>query len=816
MNTFLKLLVFLLILITGFAGLAVYWTFYKPLPDYSATIRLDGIQSPVDIHWDTFGVPHIYASNPEDLFFAVGYVHAQDRLWQMTLSQIAAEGRFAEFFGEDVAEFDIFQRTIGFWEMGKKIEQAAPDSINRILQWYSDGVNAFTDRNHRNLPIEFTLTGINPIPWSPAYSYALSRMMAWELNMSWYSEVTYGFLASKLTPVQLRELFPVYDDALPTTMNEGQSRQYSEALLPLLDLEFKYRYLLQRSGTSVGSNAWVVDSTKTTTGYPLLAGDPHLGLDMPGKWYEVHLSLNGFNVSGATLAGAPVIVIGQTVHHAWSSTNIMADDTDFFLEALNTDNSDQYVSDSSSTGAAFSDFYNRDEIVRVKGGDDRLARIRHTKNGPVISDIYPNQELLGDKVISMKWTGHEISNELWALYQINWADSFESFQMALHDFQVPGQNFMYADTTGNIAMFSAAKLPVRDYNPILFRHGWDPSFDWQSWIPFDELPKVINPASGWIANANNKLHTDSYPHYLATFWEPPSRIQRITDLILLSDKVDVNYFQQMQNDSYSEHAKTMTEIILPILRGAPDSYDFSMVFPYLENWDYRYEKTSTAASLMDVFFLHLTRNTLEDELGTHAFENFIRLESMPVRVLSRLIREDSRFFNNIHMESIQTRNEIIRQSMEQAVEWLTLNYGPDAFQWRWENLHTIHFRPPLFAQAAEDTAASKALQLITNNLLSKGPFSTVGHGMTINNGQYDWISPYKQVLGPSIRRIADLSQMSRSFSIIPTGQSGNPLSEHFGDQTDMWLEGNYRFFYQDSTLFNEVSLQTMRLIPKTD
>ena len=813
MNTLLKLLVFLLIFVTGFAALAIYWTFYKPLPDYSASIRINAISNPVDIHWDTFGIPHIYAENEQDLFFAVGYVHAQDRLWQMTLSQIAAEGRFSEFLGEDLIDFDIFQKTLGFMELGKEIESSAPDSINQVLQWYSDGVNFYTERNKRNLPIEFTLTDIDPIKWTPVHSYAISRMMAWELNVSWWSEITYGYLESRLTPNQLRELLPVYGDQLPTTMSERDSGKFSEALIPLLDLEFKNRSLMQRNGTSVGSNAWVVDSTRTNTGFPLLAGDPHLGLDMPGKWYEIHLSLDGKNLSGATLAGAPVVIIGQNDHHAWSLTNIMADDTDFFLEAINPKNPDQYVTDSTSVTIVYENFEFRDEVIKVKDGDDRLTRIRSTKHGPVISDVYPNQDLINNKVISMQWTGHEISNELLALFNLNWSNSFDSAQEAVNSFKVPGQNFMYADTAGNIAMLSAARLPIRDFNPIHFRKGWDPAYDWKDWIPEDDLPRVINPPSGWIANANNKLHTDSYPYYLATFWEPPSRIQRINDLILQNDRVDADYFKTMQNDTYSQHAKSITELILPVLRSAPESYDFSKVFPYLENWNYRYERTSTASSILDVFFLHLTRNTLEDELGEKAFENFIRLESMPVRVISRLLNDGSNFFNNSQIEATQTRDQIIQESMQQTVQWLTDNYGNDAFQWRWENLHMIRFRPPLFAQAADDSASPKALKLIVDNLLSKGPFSTEGHGMTINNGQYDWLSPYEQVLGPSIRRVVELDQMNRTFSVLPTGQSGNSLSDHFGDQTEMWIRGDYRFFYQDSTLFDEVSLQTLHLLP---
>jgi len=814
MNSFLKVLVFLLILLAGFGVLALYWTFYKPLPSYKGHTVLEGPVQTVDIFWDTFGVPHIYAGSEQDLYFATGYVHARDRLWQLSLTRIAAEGRFAEFFGEDLIEFDQFQRTIGFYGMGKKIEQAAADSVNRILQSYSDGINAWIEHNPDNLPPEFSLTGIKPLKWTPAHSYTAARMMAWELNVSWWSEVTYGYLGEQLSSGQIRELYPQYDDRLPTTMSESESGQYSDALLPLLDLEFKYRNLMQQSGTSVGSNAWVVDGTRTTSGYPLLAGDPHLGLDMPGKWYEVHLSLNGKNMSGATVAGSPFIILGQNDHHAWSLTNIMADDTDFFIEQSDPANSDRYVTDSTATGAKYSLFETRDEVIKVKDGDDRLISIRSTKHGPVISDIYPNKQLTDGKVIAMRWTGHEISNELAAVYGINKAGSFSEFQNAVSEFEVPGQNFMYADTSGNIAMFSAAKLPVRQYDPIRFRKGWDPSYDWAGWLAYNEMPKVINPPSGWIANANNKLHTDSYPHYLATFWEPPSRILRITDYLLQSEKADADYFMSMQNDSYSEHAKVTTEIILPVLRESTEGYDFRIVFPYFENWNYKYEKSSTAASLLDVFFMFLSENTLKDDMGEEAYRNFIRLESLPVRILSRFLQDGSSFFDNRETPENETRDDIIRLSMQQAVEWLRNNFEDDAFEWRWEKLHTVTFRPPLFAEAADDTLAPETLKLIVNNLMSKGPFPSAGHGMSINNGQYDWNSPYNQVLGPSIRRIADLSNLSRTWSVLPTGQSGNPLSDHFGDQTDMWLQGNYRYFYQDSTLFNEVSLRHFKIIPK--
>ncbi len=815
MNTFLKLLIFFFILALGFAGLAFYWTFYKPLPSYDATIELPGIQQEVDIHWDEFGVPHIYAENEQDLYYAFGYVHAQDRLWQMTLSQIAAEGRFAEFFGEDLIDFDKYQRTLGFWRTAEKLEkEVLGDQERAVLQAYSNGVNDFIEKNSNRLPIEFALTGIEPIKWNPTRTLAVTRLMAWELNMSWWSEVMYNYLKSSLPDDQFEALTLGWGDELPTTLDDIESIGLtSAALMPMLKQELERRKLLEIEGTHVGSNAWVVDASKTNTGYPLLAGDPHLGLDMPGKWYEVHLNLNNKNVSGVTLAGIPGIVLGQNDQMAWSFTSIMADDTDFFLENVDSEDRGRYVIDSTSSGQVeFQSFEKIREIIKVKDADEQSLEIRYTKHGPVISDIYPNNELVKDQVISLKWTGHELSNEFRTMYQMNWANNFQDFKDALNHYGVPGMNFMYGDTEGNIAMYSTAKLPIRSGNKVTLRRGWVPEDDWQGFIPREEMPHIINPEKGWIANANNKLTTENYPHYIATFWEPPSRIERITELLNSKETFNYEDFSSFQNDSYSSFAAYMTPFILDVIQNQ-NIYDFSLPVSYLENWDFKYEKNSTAASIFDAFFINFTKNTLSDELGEAAYENFIIHELIPVRTMSDLIQDSSSFYDDIRTEEIEKREDIILKSMQDAIFFLSDSLGSEPFEWRWEQLHTVSFKPPLFSQAAEDPSAPGALKLIVNNVLSKGPYPVVGHGMSVNNGQYSWDKPFEMVLGPSVRRIVDFSDLSKTRSVIPTGQSGNPLSSHFGDQTELWLNGQYRTFYQDSTFFNQADFETMRLVP---
>lgn len=813
MRFILKLLIFFGILLIGITILSVYWTFYSPLPEYNSNLELNGLHEQVDVHWDPYAVPYIYAKNEDDLYFTIGYIHAQERLWQMTLSQIAAEGRFAEFLGEDLIEFDIYQRTLGFWETAQRIEAEAPDSLIHMLEQYSAGVNEFVRRNENSLPVEFTLLDVEPIEWTPTHSFALSRLMAWDQNIHWWSELTYAYLAEQMEPYNFQQLIPVYDDQYPTTLSEDQSASFASATMPFLETEMNVRSLLQKKGTQFGSNAWAVNGNKTNSGLPILAGDPHMGLSIPGFWYEVSYHSPNHKISGATIPGSPFVVLGQNEHLGWSMTNIMSDDTDFFSEQINPENSNEYIVDSVTDSiTAYQEFQERREIIEVKDSDDEFHIVRSTKHGPIISDIHPDSSL-GDKVISMSWMGHEVSQELWAVYKMNHAESMTQFRNAVEMFDSPGMNFIYADREDNIAIFTGANLPIRDYNPLMFRHGWDPSYDWQSTIPFDELPHVVNPEEGFVAHANNKMHTDSYPHYISTFWEPPSRIIRINQFLEASDSLDAEFIENMQYDVYSEQAREITEMILPILRSGENADELETALSYLENWNYEYTPSSSAASIFDLFFINLSKNVLVDDIGTDAFDNLARLEHLPVMIMNEMLRNNSMFFDDENTTTTETRDQLVRESMAQTLQQLNDEFGSEPFEWRWENVLEFTLRPPLLGEASQSPEAPGFFKMIVNNLFSKGPYTVRGNTMSINKAQYSWEFPFEMRLGPSIRRIVDFSSPERSRTVLPTGQSGNPLSTNYGDQTNLWLDGRYRFIYQDSTFFQESSYQTMTLSP---
>lgn len=805
-----KIILLILILFVGFGGLAIYWTFYRPLPDYEVNIVLPQLREPVQVYWSPYGVPHIYASNKHDLYMTVGYVHAQDRRWQMNVSQMAAEGRFAEFLGKELLPIDRFQRTIGFWRIAKKMETQLPDSMRKMLEAYAMGVNEYVSQHPKEMPVQFAMAGMDPIPWTPTHSLALARMMSWELNIAWKTELTYAMIFEKMGPSQFQELFPDAP-AVSDLPAVSDTSDLSAIALPLLETYRTYQNIMGTQGATAGSNAWAIDGSKTDSGRPILAGDPHLGLNIPGKWYEVHLNLDGQNLSGATLPGAPFVVLGQNDALAWSLTNVMLDDTDFYEESLHPQDSTQYLLDSLAGEPIYEDFTIQREVIKVRNADDIAFTRKLTNHGPVISDIYPEQNVIGGKTITMQWVGQKVSHELEALEAVGWATSLREFREAIKKFKTPAQNVIYADTAGNIARFTLADVPIRSGNPITLRPGGDPSLDWQGYVPFSELPKIINPERGWVANANNPIVDNEYPYYFTVYWQPQSRYRRIQQYLTENERLSSQAFQVMQFDTYSAYAESMTNLVLPILKNSTDT-TFATAVNYLENWDFNYETSQAAASIMDVFLLRLSENIFRDEMGTEIYTSYTTYSGNPARILMDAVKNGSPFFDDIHTTQTETREELIQRSMRQSLSYLRENYGNEPSEWRWGNLHTLTLKPQFFGRAAENKNGSSALKLITNNILSQGPYPAPGHAMSINNGEYIWQNPFEMVLGASIRRIVDLSDTGQSLSIMPGGQSGNPFSDYYGDQTNNWLNGQYKFFYHDSSRFN--NFKRMRLTPR--
>lgn len=813
MKILFRVTIFIVILLIGIVGIAGYHTFFKQLPDHSAVIKTSGLQASVNVHWDPYGVPYVYADNESDLYFAIGYVHAQDRLWQLTLAQLMAEGRFSEFLGVPFIEIDKHQRTLGIWRIAQSIITESSPQILTNLESYADGINTYVAQNSDKLPIEMTLLGISPIEWTPTHSVAVSRLMAWDQNIQWKSEIALALLAAEIGNSKVNQLLPSEYKTGFTESHTNDRQSIASVSKQFLETDGKIKKIFQKSGGAVGSNAWALNGSRTTSGKAMLAGDPHMGLTMPGNWYELHAATPDFSITGATIPGAPFVVIGQNEHLAWSITNMMADDTDFYLIENNPDGVNQYIADSSNGQAVYENYTWQQEIIKVKSADDVLFRIPHTKHGPIINEAHPDGDNLGVKPVAMRWIGHDISHEFQAIYELNRAETLNEFTAGLEHFGAPVMNFIYADNDNNIARISAGRLPVRFEDATNFKEGWDPEQDWTEWIPFDQMPRNINPEAGFVANANNSVVTETFPYYIGRFWSVESRISRIQYLIEENDRSDVNAMQRMQTDIFSEHAAALTEVLLPLLRNAQQNNEFENVLTYLENWDHLYSINSTAATIFDLFFLNLSDRILDRDVPENLREGLYRLEYIPVRMVTEILISGSSYFNIANEEMEQFRHQAIRSAMVETIRQLSEEFGPEPFAWRWEALHTLTLRPPLLGEIADNPDAPNTLGLIVRNLLSEGPHPVPGHGMTINKGEYSWNNPFEVTLGPSIRRIIDFSEPYRSLSVLPTGQSGNPLSANYGDQTHLWLDGRYRYIYSDSTFFMETNVETMRLEP---
>ncbi len=757
----------------------------KSLPQTAGTLIISGLQSPVKIYRDTFGVPHIFAQNEADLFFAMGYAVSQDRLWQMEINRRAATGTLAEIFGSKAIEADQFIRTIGIPKIASELTQKISSESRSILTAYAAGVNAFLALNKNRLPNEFTLMGSQPQPWKIEHSLAYQRLIAWNLEMAWRVDPLFGELANRVGLEKMTEILPVYPADAPTIV-EDQYFQFYQLQKSFDKIAHDMSSLLKMAGPGMGSNSWVVAGERTNTGKPMLANDPHLMYQNPSIWYEVHLKAPGIDCYGVAFPGCPGIVIGHNQTIAWGLTNVMADGCDFFVEKINPENPDQYWYQEK-----WNEMSKTTEEIVVKDQPSVNLQIRFTQQGPIISDIHP---ILKDSSnsVSMKWIGHQPSDETLACYKINKAQTWKELLDGLKYFAVPAQNYIYADNAGNIGYYCVGSIPIRRKgNGSIPQPGWNRDFEWMTLIPFEQLPHAFNPANGLIVTANNKVDDDSYPHFISTYWEPSYRAQRINELLVKKNRLSINDFKIIQYDQFSKHAQFLMPTILKVLPEFKQDNQFkTYVCHCLKTWDLNMSAESVAPTIFEIFLTRFFKNIFQDELGDKLFHDFLELPSIPIRVTDNLItKETSDWFDNIETPEIkETLSDIILSSLAETIEYLRSNFGETVYNWRWGKIHTVTFEHLLGNKSPLD------------RMFNIGPFPLGGSYNTINNAT-SLISQddFRTFSGPSMRQIVDLSNRNNSLSVITTGQSGHPLSKHFKDQTPLWLNGAYHKAVTDST-----------------
>jgi penicillin amidase len=770
----------------------------KSYPEYSGTIAIPSLHQTVTVSRDEYGVPHIRAANEYDLFFAQGYVHAQDRLWQMDLTRRAGEGRLSEILGPSTVKFDKMLKTVGFKRIAEQLERRLNPKSAEILNAYAAGVNAYIRTHKGRYPIEFDMLNYEPEEWTPVHSLMIARLMAWELNISWHVDVVLGELVAALGEEKASKIFPTYPENGPVIVNGPIDRQRLRPLQQFAAVHNEFKQFFGTTGTHIGSNSWAVGPKHSVSGRAMLANDPHLGLSLPAKWYENHLTGGAVNVAGVSLPGTPLVILGHNPRVAWGFTNVMADDADFFFERTDSLGGDTYL-----YKGEWKPIELINDTVWVKDSAYVPFVIRKTHHGPAVNEIYPLSSFASSDFITMQWTGFEMSDELYALYLVNTSYNWQSFLNGVKEFTVPGQNFVYADIDNNIGYHPGVRLPKRaGSNPTLPFRGWTGEDEWQGFIPFEDLPSLFNPPEGFIATANNKT-TDKVPYHIANLWEPPSRIQRIRELLQSKPLLDVSDFKRMQNDQYSHFAKDVVPFIVSAAASAPENDPaVTVAVNYFRNWNYLLTKDDVPTTIFEVFFQKLNANIYADEMGDELYRQYIVLANVPYRVTLSLLNDTgSVWFDDVRTASVETRDEIVRKSLKEAIAELKGKLGADMKEWRWGRLHTLTLKHP-FGDIE-----------VLRSIFNIGPFEVGGSGTTVNNGEYRFTAPYQMTLGPSMRKIIDFADVNGALSVIPSGQSGQPMHDHYSDQTPLWKNGEYHTLPIGEDAVAKISKNILYLTP---
>jgi penicillin amidase len=761
----------LILLVLGAAAAACLYL-RASLPTIDGEVAAKGASAPIEILRDADGVPHLFAKSERDGWFAMGYVHAQDRLWQMEFQRRVAQGRLSEFLGERAYDNDRLMRTLGMARMAERIVARLDPATKANLEAYAAGVNAFLAANPV-LPVEFQVLRVKPEPWKPADTMGWLLVMAWDLSTNWRLELARLRFATKLGRERATELMPPYPGDAPW---------------PLPDFKSLYAEISPMAGAllaatpaheeAVGSNNWAVSGARSETGKPLLANDPHLGLQAPALWYLAHVSTPAGNVVGGTLPGVPFVVLGRNDELAWSFTTTNSDTQDLFVERIVPGDAASYVT---PTGTA--KFEVRDEVIRV-GNEERRIRIRSTRHGPVISDVVKAAADGAPQghVLALAWAALTEENTVArAGFALNHAHNRAELDAAGRDFTAPHQNIVYADRAGHIAFVAPARLPVRRAdNEAMGRvpvPGWDAKYDWQGFLPYEQMPMLADPPNGVIVTANHKITPPGYVPFISVDWFPPYRADRIEELLAAQPKHSLQSFARIQADVKSPLARDL----VPIALGAqPATEAGRYAQSLLKDWNGEMRVDSQAALVFAAWYRELTRLVYADELGD------LFAESWDLRAIfmTKVMKGEEgfgRWCDDVRTPEPETCATMAARAFDLAAADLAKRYGAPT-EWRWGLAHT----------AASDHRPFGFVAYLSR-FFNVSP-ETPGDTFTVNVGHFfirDEARPFADRHGPSLRAIYDLADLDKSLYMQSTGQSGNVMSPWYASLADRWARVEY-------------------------
>ena len=783
------------------AGGWVYWRVHVCLPRLDGTLRIEGLQGKVEVLRDAHGVPHIRASSLEDLMFAQGYVTAQDRLWQMDLSRRIAQGRLSELFGSRTLHSDIENRTLG-------MEQAAERGVNeldpeerKLLLDYARGVNAFIQTHQNRLPVEFLLLRYHPTPWQASNSLEVALNMARLLNTSWPDDLMRERVRAKLGSTQLdSELFPasspldhpvaqmspsapakpgpVHSQSSAQTDDQPNLQEFPSANLAwdtkgLAGLDPMLQALESPSSyTGVGSNNWVVSGAHTRSGKPLLANDPHLPFGVPSVWYMVQLEAPGIDVTGVSLPGLPMVIIGHNRHIAWGVTNTGPDVQDLYEETFNPKDPHEYLDDGKWVEAS-----ERTERIKVRDKLDQILQVESTRHGPIISHA-------DNRNLALAWTALLPRALQFPFLKIDEAKNWQEFTDALRSFAGPMQNFVYADTQGNIGFYAAGWVPIRETGdgsvPV---PGSSDGYEWSGVVPFQDLPHAYNPASGILATANSRVVPEDYPYFITSMWGAPYRTARIYQLLESGKLLTVADMLKIQMDIHPLDDEWLQKHLITAAKEyPPQAPEVQFAMGKLRSWDEEATASSTATLVCELTWQALLDQILEPRLGKDLAGyrcpmSRVFLQNTIDNNMDQWLPPADRDFNQTLMKSLQAAVRQIPKFMD------TGNHSA----WKWGKTIPLTFHHPLGGAS-----------WLLGWLMNVGPYPQSGTASTIKRAT--------DGVGPSMRMVVDLADLDDSVQNITLGESGQVFSPYYKDQFEAWYHGqSFAMKFSDASVQKETA-----------
>ena len=767
-----------LVLVIAIGGW-LYWMTRHPWPQIDGTAQVAGLQAPVEILRDAWGVPHIYAENSRDLFFAQGYAHAQDRFFQMEFSRRIGQGRLSEMLGETALENDQFIRTLGWWRTALEEEASLEGEAKLVLEAYAEGVNAYVEGHRDALALEFAvlrLTGtqVDIEPWRAAHSLAWGKVMAWDLGGNAGNEVQRARILAHVGEQGLAELTAPYPDEHPVIVPSGVSWQN----LPLDEVaDLGARGFVFGRGEGIGSNNWVIAGSRTNTGEPLLANDMHLGIQMPSIWYEVGLHCEPidaadcpFNVTGFSFPGAPGVIVGHNDRIGWGVTNLGPDVQDLYIERLNPADAKQY-----EVNGEWVDFETIREEIAVAGQDEpEVLDVRVSRHGPVLNEVWEDLPVATDQVLALRWTALEPGGIFKAVLLLDKAQNWDEFRAALREWDFPSQNFVYADVEGNIGYQAPGRIPIRaDGDGQLPVPGWTDAYEWTGYIPFEEMPRRFNPPQGFIVTANHAVVDEGYPYLIGLDWDRGYRAQRITEMIEALDRVSAEDIRHIQGDNKSLSA----DEIIPYL-AALDQQDPKLreMLARLAAWDRQEHKDSAEATVFEAFWTHLLPAVWDELPEDLQFKG----GSYPMVLIRDLLENpEDAWWDDGRTEVVETRDDILQRALGQGVAWLEETLGDDVDEWRWGDVHHATFENQSLGQSGIG---------LVEGMFNRGPIPASGGSSIVNATSWSSDEPAIVKGVPSERMILDVSNWQASQSMHTTGQSGHAYHKHYGDMIKPWRD----------------------------